>query len=147
MLLSNLPQTIDAPDDDSAIAAGPTATVPAAGLTFGHSQYTRVPSGGNRKLSGRPRLCPYHEVMLEATLALTPHEEQQRQSLVAQLRIGRMVKGECGWYAQVPPPPIKPHVVIEDNGTVRHNGLMMRRWSQEEMLAALNPEAVTESAT
>jgi hypothetical protein len=73
--------------------------------------------------------------MVGATLALSAHEEQQRQSLVAQLRVGRMTKGEDGWYAQVPPKPIPERIIREDDGSIRANGTMMRWWSQEEMIA------------
>jgi hypothetical protein len=83
------PEVIEAPDDSAAIAAGPTATVLSAGILFGHSQYVRVP-GGNRKLPGRPWVCPYHDTVVGATLTLTETEERQRQSLVAQLRTGKI---------------------------------------------------------
>jgi hypothetical protein len=110
-------QTIEVDVTDTPQANG-GANVLAAGATFGHAEYARVPflPRDEHKLSGRPWLSPYHEVMTDATLTLTPHEEQQRQSLVAQLRIGRMVKGECGWYAQVPPKPVTERIIREDDG-------------------------------
>jgi hypothetical protein len=128
---------VEAPDDDSALEAGPTATVLASGILLGHQQYRPVPSA-LRKVSGRPWLCPYHEVMLEATLALTTIEERQRQELVAQLRTGKMVKDECGWYAQVPPKPVTPYTVKEDNGDIRTSTVVW--FTPEQAIAKMNGE-------
>jgi hypothetical protein len=135
-------ETIEAPDDPGALEAGPTATVLAAGLTFGHAQYQPVPSI-LRKVSGRPWVCPYHDAMVGATSGLTAHEEQQRQSLVSQIRIGRMTQGEGGWYLQTPPKPVPERIIREDDGSIRANGSMVRWWSQEEMIAALTPETTS----
>jgi hypothetical protein len=130
-------QTIDAPDDDRALAAGPTATVLAAGLTFGHQQYVRVP-GQPRKFSGRPWTCPFHEVSLDTALTLTYEQEQQQRTMVAQIRAGKMVKDESGYWSQVPPKPVKPYTVREDNGDLRTT--TVKWWTQEQVIAALTPE-------
>jgi hypothetical protein len=95
MLFLSCPEVIEAPDDSSAIAAGPTATVLASGILFGHQQYRPVPSIA-RKVPGRPWVCAYHCTMIDATMALSDAEEKQRQSLIHQIRIGRMVKSR-GW--------------------------------------------------
>jgi hypothetical protein len=52
-----------------------------------------------------------------------------------------MTKAERGWYAQVPPKPIKPYTVREENGTIRTT--TVKWWSQEEMIAALTPETTS----
>jgi hypothetical protein len=136
---------IDEPDIPQASGG---ANVLAAGATFGHAQYQRVPflARDEHRLSGRPWLCPYHEAMTSATLSLTDHEEKQRQMLVAQLRIGRMTKRENGWYEQAPPAPVPKRIIREDNGDIRPDGLMMRWWTQEEMIAALTPDAPPEAS-
>jgi hypothetical protein len=142
-------QTIEVDIDETPQAAGSTRTL-APGATFGHSQYVRVPFlvRDEHKLSGKPWLCPYHEVMLEATLALTSHEEQQRQSLVAQIRTGRMIKGDTGFYAQVPPKPVVPFSVREDNGDIRTSTVVwftpeqaIAKMSGEPQSTAYRPEA------
>jgi hypothetical protein len=79
--------------------------------------------------------------MLIATLRLTGDEEQQRQSLVAQIRSGRILKRTAGWYEQAAAAPVPKRIIREDNGDIGPDGLMMRWWSQEEMIAALTPDA------
>jgi hypothetical protein len=118
------------------------ATVLAGGTTFGHATYARVAflPHDEHRLSGRPWTCAFHDAMVGATLGLTEHEEKQRQSLVTQLRIGRMTKAGGGWYAQVKPKPIPQRIIREDNGDIRPDGLMMRWWTQEQVIAALTPE-------
>jgi hypothetical protein len=129
-------ETIEAPDDCTAMAAGPTATVLAAGPLFGHAEYQSVSIA--RKVPGRPWVCPYHGAMVGATLGLTPQEEQQRQTLVAQIRAGKMLEAEGGWYEQVPPKPAPEHIIREDDGSIRKDGTMVRWFTQEQMLEWLN---------
>lgn len=121
-------------------SASPTVLSP--GATFGHATYARVPflARDEHKLSGKPWTCAFHDAMVGATLGLTEHEEKQRQMLVSQIRVGRMTKRENGWYEQAAPKPVPKRIIREDNGDVRPDGLMMRWWSQEEMIAALTPD-------
>ncbi len=81
-------------DVDEAPQANGSANVLTAGATFGHSQYHRVPFGqrDEQSLSGKPWTCPYHDAMTAANLALTIHEERQRQALIGQVRSGKMIK-------------------------------------------------------
>jgi hypothetical protein len=130
-------QTIDAPDDDRALAAGPTATVLAAGLTFGHQQYVHVP-GAPRKLSGRPWTCAFHEVSLDTALTLTYEQEQQQRTMVAQIRAGKMVKDERGYWSQVPPKPVPQRIIREDDGSVRTS--MVVWFTPEQAIAKMNGE-------
>jgi hypothetical protein len=139
--------TVEVDVDDVPHASG-GATVLAAGANFGHAQYQRVPFAwrDEHKLSGKPWTCPYHDVMTEATLGLSDHEEKQRRELVSQIRIGRMVKGEQGFYTQVPPAPVPQRIIREDDGSIRQNGTMMRWFTQEQMIAALNGEPAPATA-
>lgn len=134
-------ETVEIEDEDDVILPG-SATTLAPGATFGHADYARVPflARDEHKLSGKPWFCPYHETMLIATLRLTDDEEKQRVAMVANLRAGRMLKRTAGWYEQAAPKPLPKRIIREDNGDIRQDGLMMRWWSQEEMIAALTPD-------
>jgi hypothetical protein len=140
-------ETVEVEVDEPPRTAG-SANVLAAGATFGHANYARTPflARDDQKLSGRPWTCPYHETMTDATLQLSDHEERQRRELVAQIRIGRMLKRTAGWYEQAPPAPVAKRDIREDDGSIRPDGMMMRWWSQAEIIAALNPDAPPEAA-
>lgn len=133
-------ETIEVDVDDAPQANG-SASVLAAAATFGHSQYQRVPFArrDGHRLSGKPWTCAFHDAMTSANLGLSQHEERQRQALIGLVRSGKMVKGEDGWYVQAAMKPVKPYTIREDNGDIREHG-MVKWFSQEEMLAAMNPE-------
>jgi hypothetical protein len=137
-------ETIETDIDEAPQATGATSVL-AAGATFGHAQYQRVPFAwrDEHKLSGKPWTCAYHHTMVGATLALTDHEERQRQSLVSQIRTAKMIEGEDGWYAQTPPAPVPERIIHEDDGSVRVGGTMMRWFTQEQMLAALSGDSAS----
>jgi hypothetical protein len=108
--------------------------------TFGHATYARVAflPHDEHRLSGRPWTCAFHDAMVGATLGLSEHEEKQRQSLVTQLRIGRMTKAGGGWYAQVPPKPVPQRIIREDDGSVRTS--MVVWFTPEQAIAKMNGE-------
>jgi hypothetical protein len=135
-------------DVDEAPQANGSANVLTAGATFGHSQYHRVPFGqrDEQSLSGKPWTCPYHDAMTAANLALTIHEERQRQALIGQVRSGKMIKRADGWYEQTPQKPVPERITHEDDGSARANGTMMRWWSQEQMIDHLNGESQASKA-
>jgi hypothetical protein len=117
-------------DVDEAAQAAESATAPCAVGGFLARDKHRLP--------GKPWLCPYHQAMTEATRGLSRNEEQQRQALLNLLCTGRMTKGENGWYSQVPPKPVKPYTIAEDDGTIRTT--TVKWWTPEQVASHLNGE-------
>jgi hypothetical protein len=130
------PEVPQARGGATVLAGGGAAPTDAGVATFGHATYARVAflPHDEHRLSGRPWTCAFHDAMVGATLGLSEHEEKQRQSLVTQLRIGRMTKAGGGWYSQVKPKPVPDRIIREDDGSIRQNGTMMRWFTQEQML-------------
>jgi hypothetical protein len=85
-------------------------------------------------------VCEFHADYLRISASLQPYELTLTRNLVHDLAGGKREFTKEGTLRQAPPKPVTPRIIYEDDGSIRENGLMMRFYTQEQMLAKLNGE-------
>jgi hypothetical protein len=82
-------------------------------------------------------ICELHMSYLRISASLQPHELTLTRNLVHDLAEGKREFTGQG-VRQVPPKPVAPPIIREDNGDIRVGGTMMRWFTPEQTLEKLN---------
>jgi hypothetical protein len=83
-------------------------------------------------------VCEFHSTFLKVSAALTPADRALATQLVQDLVTGRKHFTEKGALRQTPPTPVPQRIIREDDGSIRPDGLMVRWFTQEQMIKRLN---------